>query len=81
MGIPIKDLSELKNVKSVEFNVISEKGKHFDYILNNDIYTYAILGDELKTMVALPKGEFILIQNKIEGSIKVKDKTFYYLIH
>lgn len=77
MGIPIKDLSELKNVKSIEFNVISEKGKHFDYILNNDIYTYAILGDELKTMVALPKGEFILIQNKIEGSIKVKDKTFY----
>ena len=40
MGIPIKDLSELKNIDTIEFKVISEKGKLFDYMLNNDVYTY-----------------------------------------
>ena len=77
MGIPIKDLSELKKVKSVEFKVIAEKGKHFDYILNNDVYEYAILDDELRTMVALPKGDLIMIQNTIQGNIQINNKIFY----
>lgn len=77
MGIPIKDLSELKNIDTIEFKVISENGHHFDYILNNDVYTYAILNDELKTMVALPKGDFVAIQNKIEKNIQIKEKIYY----
>ena len=77
MGIPIKDLSELKNIETIEFKVISEKGKLFDYILNNDVYTYAILKDQLKTMVALPKGDFMMVQEKIEKNVKVKDKLYY----
>lgn len=77
MGIPIKDLSELKNIDTIEFKVISEKGKLFDYMLNNDVYTYAILKDELKTMVALPKGDFVIVQEKIEKSVEIKDKLYY----
>lgn len=77
MGIPIKDLSELKNIDTIEFKVISEKGKLFDYMLNNDVYTYAILKDELKTMVALPKGDFVMVQEKIEKSVEIKDKLYY----
>lgn len=77
MGIPIKDLSELNNIDTIEFKVISEKGKLFDYILNNDVYTYAILKDELKTMVALPKGELVMVQEKIKKSVEIKDKLYY----
>ena len=77
MGILIKDLSELKNIDTIEFKVISEKGKLFDYMLNNDVYTYAILKDELKTMVALPKGDFVMVQEKIEKSVEIKDKLYY----
>lgn len=77
LGIPIKDLSELKNIDTIEFKVISEKGKLFDYMLNNDVYTYAILKDELKTMVALPKGDFVMVQEKIEKSVEIKDKLYY----
>lgn len=77
MGIPIKDLSELKNIDTIEFKVISEKGKLFDYMLNNYVYTYAILKDELKTMVALPKGDFVMVQEKIEKSVEIKDKLYY----
>lgn len=77
MGIPIKNMEELKNIDTIEFKVVSEKGKVFDYILNNDIYTYAILNDELKTTVALPKGDFVMIQNEINKPIKIKNKVHY----
>ncbi len=77
MGIPIKDIEELKNVNSVEFKVVADKGQVFDYILNNDVYTYAILDDELHSKVALPKGDFVMIQNEIKKTIKIKDKVYY----
>ena len=77
MGIPIKDIEELKNVSSVEFKVIADKGKVFDYILNNDVYTYAILDDEFQSKVALPKGDFVMIQNEVKKAIKIKDKVYY----
>ena len=77
MGIPIKDLSELKNIETIEFKVISEKGKLFDYILNNDVYTYAILNDEFKTMIALPKGDLVMVQEKIEKNVQINNKIYY----
>lgn len=77
MGIPIKDIEELKNVSFVEFKVIADKGKIFDYILNNDVYTYATLDDEIQSKVALPKGDFIMIQKEVKGTIKIKNKVYY----
>ena len=77
MGIPIKDLSELKNIETIEFKVISEKGKLFDYILNNDVYTYAILNDEFKTMIALLKGDLVMVQEKIEKNVQINNKIYY----
>lgn len=77
MRIPIKDIDELKNVSFVEFKVIADKGKLFDYILNNDVYTYATLDDEIQSKVALPKGDFIMIQNEVKATIKIKNKVYY----
>lgn len=77
MGIPIKDIEELKNVNSIEFKVVAEKGQVFDYILNNDVYTYATLDDELHSKVALPKGNFVMIKNEIKKAIKINDKIYY----
>lgn len=73
-------LEELKNIDKVEFKVILEKEstENLDeYLLNNDIYNYAILNDDLKTEIALPKGDLILIERKIDKEIKIKDKVYY----
>lgn len=77
MGIPIKDLKELENINTIEFKVISDKENIFEYILNNDMYAYAILDDKLKTTVALPKGNIVMIQEKIESNVQINNKVYY----
>lgn len=77
MGIPIKNIEELRNVNLIEFKVVAEKGQVFDYILNNDVYPYATLNDDLKSKVALTKGNAVMIQKEIKETIKIKDRVYY----
>lgn len=80
IGIQIKDLDELKNVDKVEFKVIleNENRENLDeYLLNNDVYNYAILDDQFKTEIALTKGDLVLIEREINKEIKIKDKVYF----
>lgn len=76
-GAVIKDMKDLKNISKIDFKVVSDKDKIFDYMLNNDVYSYATLDDDLNTIVALPKEDIVLITSKIEESVKIKDKEYY----
>ena len=77
MGIPIKNIEELKNINSTEFKVITDNGKFYDYILNNDVYVYANLDDELHSKIALPKGNMVMVKTEIKRSIKINDRIYY----
>lgn len=76
MGTPIMDLEKLNNVTRIGFNVTADKGKLFDYILNNDVYSYAYLNDNI-SKVALPKGDMVIISNIVNENIKVEDTIYY----
>jgi len=76
MGTPIMDLEKLSNVARVGFKVTADKDKVFDYILNNDVYSYAYLDDNI-SKVALPKGEMVMISHTVNADIKVGDEIYY----
>ena len=61
------------NIK-YEFKVVSDKEEIDNYLLNNEIYPYAYIGD---FRVALPKEKIDTIIKPVEKEIKINGKLYY----
>lgn len=69
-----EDLKKFKNITKYEFKVISGKEEIGNYLLNNEIYPYAYIGD---FRVALPKERIDTIIKPIKKEIKINGKLYY----
>lgn len=78
LNIKIMDINELKDIKKVNFQItgIKKENDLIEYMLNNDIYTYATFGDN-NEMVALRKSILYSVETKRKYGIKVNDKLYY----
>ena len=82
LNIKIMDINDLKDIKKVNFQVtgIDKENELIEYMLNNDIYTYAICGDN-NEMVALRKSILYSVETKREHSIKINNILYYTSIN
>lgn len=76
LNIEVKSIDEIKNIEEIKFSVIGEKEYLEEYVLNNDVYTYAIDG-ETKKKIALPKFKDIFSYEEIDLNVKIKENEFY----
>lgn len=76
MNIEIKNIDEIDKVHKIEFTVVGEERYLEDYLLNNDIYSYAF--DEITNKkYALPKLKKIQKYQTNKVDVKIKDKLYY----
>ncbi len=76
MNIEIKNIDEIEKVNKIEFTVVGEEKYLEEYLLNNDIYSYAF--DEITNKkYALPKLKEIQKYHTNKVDVKIKDKLYY----
>lgn len=82
LNIKIMDINDLKDIKKVNFQItgINKENELIEYMLNNDIYTYATCGDN-NEMVALRKSILYSVETKREHSIKINNTLYYTSIN
>lgn len=82
LNIKIMDIKDLKDIKKVDFQItgINKENELIEYMLNNDIYTYATCGDN-NEIVALRKSILYSVETKQEHSIKINNTLYYTSIN
>ena len=76
LNLEIKNINELKNIKEIETEIVGEKEYIEDYLINNEVYSYAI-DRENNRRYALTKLDNIQIFKEYKGIVRIRDKEFY----
>ena len=75
LNIAIKRIEDLKDIKEIKIPIQCEQPLLDQYLINNDIYSYAITNENEK--VALPKLKDIHTFSEKNNEIKIRDRVFY----
>lgn len=76
MNIEIKNIDEIDKIHKIEFTVVGEEKYLEEYLLNNDIYSYAF--DEITNKkYALPKLKEVQKYQTNKVDVRIKDKLYY----
>jgi hypothetical protein len=75
LKIAIKNIDDIKNIKEIKVPIHCDNKFIDEYLLNNDIYSYAITQENEK--IALPKLKEIVTFKETKQEVKIKDKIYY----
>lgn len=75
LKIAIKNINDIDNIREIKVPIQCEEKLIDEYLLNNDIYSYAITQENEK--IALPKLKEIVTFKERKQEIKINGKTYY----
>lgn len=76
LNIKIKNINDIEDIKEIEIPIVGDKEYIEDYLINNDVYSYAIDG-VTGFKYALPKLKEIQYSKEIRCPIRINNIEYY----